>query len=85
MEVYENKIGKMPDRSITFKENGVYLLTGGTGGLGLELSKHIASKEKVKLIDTLDREEKECLLKMIDIAIAKKRIKDNLATMMSEE
>ncbi len=41
--------------------------------------------EKVKLIDTLDREEKECLLKIIDIAIAKKRIKDNLATMMSEE
>jgi len=40
--------------------------------------------EKVKLIDTLDKDEKNCLLKMIDIAIAKKRMKDNLASIMSE-
>ena len=40
--------------------------------------------EKVKLIDTLEKDEKHCLLKMIDIAIAKKRMKDNLATMISE-
>ena len=40
--------------------------------------------EKVRLIDTLDKEEKGCLLKMIDIAIAKKRMKDNLALMMTE-
>jgi transcriptional regulator with XRE-family HTH domain len=40
--------------------------------------------EKVRLIDTLDKEEKNCLLKMIDIAIAKKRMKDNLASMMNE-
>jgi len=40
--------------------------------------------EKVKLIDTLEKEEKNCLLKMIDITIAKKRMKDNLVTMMNE-
>jgi transcriptional regulator with XRE-family HTH domain len=39
--------------------------------------------EKVKLIDSLDADEKGCLLKMIDIAIAKKRMKDNLSNMIS--
>jgi hypothetical protein len=28
--------------------------------------------DKVKLIDTLEKDEKNCLMKMIDIAIAKK-------------
>ena len=45
---------------------------------------NISILEKVRLIDTLDKEEKGCLLKMIDIAIAKKRMKDNLALMMNE-
>ncbi len=40
--------------------------------------------EKVKLIDTLDIDEKACLLKMIDITIAKKKMKDNLTSMMAE-
>ena len=40
--------------------------------------------EKVKLIDTLDKDEKGCLLKMIDIAISKKKMKDNLTNMMKE-
>jgi len=40
--------------------------------------------DKVKLIDTLEKDEKSCLLKMIDIAIAKKKMKDNLATLMQE-
>jgi transcriptional regulator with XRE-family HTH domain len=40
--------------------------------------------EKVKLIDTLDNDEKDCLMKMIDITIAKKRMKDNLTSMMNE-
>jgi transcriptional regulator with XRE-family HTH domain len=38
--------------------------------------------EKIKLIDTLEEEEKEALLKVIDIAIAKKKMKDNLANLM---
>ncbi|MBA2583271.1 MAG: helix-turn-helix transcriptional regulator [Bacteroidetes bacterium] len=40
--------------------------------------------EKVRMIDTLDKDERDCLLKMIDIAIAKKRMKDNLASMMAQ-
>jgi hypothetical protein len=38
----------------------------------------------VKLIDTLEKDEKNCLMKMIDIAIAKKKMKDNLVSMMNE-
>lgn len=38
--------------------------------------------EKVKLIDQLDKEEKNALLKMIDITISKKRMKDNLSNML---
>jgi transcriptional regulator with XRE-family HTH domain len=45
---------------------------------------NISILEKVKLIDTLEKDEKTCLLKMIDIAIAKKKMKDNLATLMAE-
>jgi len=35
---------------IQFKEQGVYVITGGTGGIGLELAKNIALQYKVKLI-----------------------------------
>lgn len=38
--------------------------------------------EKVKLIDQLDEEEKNALLKMIDITISRKRMKDNLSNML---
>ena len=40
--------------------------------------------EKIKLIDSLEAEEKNCLLKMIDIVIAKKRMKDNLSTLIAQ-
>ena len=39
--------------------------------------------EKIKLIDELEEDEKEALLKMIDIAISRKRMKDNLSTMLA--
>jgi transcriptional regulator with XRE-family HTH domain len=39
--------------------------------------------EKVKLIDTLEQDEKEALLKMIDIALAKKNMKDNLSNLIA--
>ncbi|ASJ53845.1 non-ribosomal peptide synthetase [Brevibacillus formosus] len=35
---------------IRFKDQGVYVITGGTGGIGLELAKNIALQYKVKLI-----------------------------------
>jgi transcriptional regulator with XRE-family HTH domain len=37
--------------------------------------------EKVKLIDTLEQDEKNALFKVIDMAIAKKRMKDNLTSL----
>ena len=40
--------------------------------------------EKIKLIDQLEGEEKNALLKMIDIAISKKRMKDNLSNMLDD-
>ncbi len=39
--------------------------------------------EKIKLIDTLDEHEKDCLLTMIDIAISKKQMKDKLAELLA--
>jgi hypothetical protein len=39
--------------------------------------------EKVKLLDTLDKDEKDSLLKIIDMAIAKKRLKDNLSHLIA--
>ncbi|MCC2442986.1 amino acid adenylation domain-containing protein [Bacillus cereus] len=35
---------------ITIEEQGVYIVTGGTGGLGFEISKRLASKNKMTLI-----------------------------------
>lgn len=34
---------------INIRENGVYLITGGGGGIGLEIAKQLAKKQKVKL------------------------------------
>ncbi|QYS87906.1 hypothetical protein JJC03_03815 [Flavobacterium oreochromis] len=34
--------------------------------------------EKVKILDSLEEEEKQALLKLIDMALAKKKLKDNL-------
>jgi amino acid adenylation domain-containing protein/non-ribosomal peptide synthase protein (TIGR01720 family) len=41
---------KRPDRSFGIRENGVYLITGGTGGIGLEVAKYLAAQAKVNLI-----------------------------------
>ena len=39
--------------------------------------------EKVKLIDQLEPKERESLLNIIDMAISKKKLKDNLSTLIS--
>lgn len=39
--------------------------------------------EKVKLVDTLDDKEKQSILTIIDMALAKKRFKDNLSNLMT--
>lgn len=46
-EVDIQKIGK---RQMTFHDNGVYMITGGLGGIGLEVAKHIASGNNVNLV-----------------------------------
>lgn len=40
--------------------------------------------EKVKLIDKLAIDEQEALLKMIDLAISNKRMKDNLSNLINQ-
>ena len=39
--------------------------------------------EKIKIIDTLEADEKEALLKLIDMAISKKKLKDNLTNLVA--
>ena len=39
--------------------------------------------EKIKLIDELDEKEKNSILTIIDMAISKKRFKDNLSNLMA--
>ncbi|MCK4257327.1 MAG: SDR family NAD(P)-dependent oxidoreductase [Halanaerobiales bacterium] len=38
------------ENNLVIKDGGVYLITGGTGGIGLEISKYLASAKKVNLI-----------------------------------
>ena len=40
--------------------------------------------EKIKIIDTLGKEEQQALFKMIDLAIANKRMKDNLQNLIDQ-
>jgi hypothetical protein len=40
--------------------------------------------QKVKLIDTLAKDKQQALLKMIDMALSNKRMKDNLQTLKSQ-
>lgn len=48
-EFKELEIKSLKARDISIKENGVYVITGGTGGIGLELARYLASKEKIHL------------------------------------
>lgn len=48
-------IDGLPDTPITIKDNGVYLITGGTGGIGLEMGKYLASKAQHVKISLVNR------------------------------
>lgn len=59
---YINRIERMnieevPDEVTDIREQGVYLITGGSGGLGLEFAKHIAAKGKSVKIALVGRSE----------------------------
>ena len=48
----ESTVTSTGAREIAFKDGGVYLLTGGTGGLGLIFAREIARRVKAKIILT---------------------------------
>lgn len=43
------ELDKKENESFDIKNNGVYIITGGTGGIGLEIAKWLAQKGKAKL------------------------------------
>lgn len=48
-EISSVNIMDFSENNISIKEGGIYIITGGTGGIGLEVCKYLASKNKVKL------------------------------------
>lgn len=48
-ELEEVDLSKRKLEKVEIKRDGVYIITGGTGGLGLETGRHFASKERVRL------------------------------------
>ena len=44
--------GTAPVKAVQLKENGVYIITGGTGGLGYIFAKYLAEKFKAKIVLT---------------------------------
>lgn len=71
-------VEKLEDNGVRIRDNGVYLITGGTGGIGLAVANYLASKEKVKLAlinrsKIPDREQwEEILLKNEDSSLCSK-------------
>jgi polyketide synthase PksN/surfactin family lipopeptide synthetase A len=43
------KMEDLPDQEIALQEDGVYVITGGAGGIGLEIAKYFASRRRVRL------------------------------------
>jgi len=43
------ELGELPDRNIAVREKGLYIVTGGTGGIGLEISRYLATQKNVVL------------------------------------
>lgn len=50
----------------------------------LEEELNLPLLQKIKMIDTLAKDEQQALLKMIDLALANKRMKDNLKTLITQ-
>ncbi len=48
-EVNPAWLDRKNDAKVSIKSNGVYVITGGTGGIGLEVAKFLASKTRVNL------------------------------------
>ncbi len=50
----------------------------------LEQEINLPLMQKIKMIDTLASDEQQALFKMIDLALANKRMKDNLQTLIAQ-
>lgn len=48
-ELDKYNIEDVPPKPIELKEEGVYIITGGTGGIGLEICKYLSNNSKVQL------------------------------------
>ncbi|MGB7605372.1 MAG: type I polyketide synthase [Lutisporaceae bacterium] len=42
-------ISEGKDKEMKLREEGVYIITGGMGGIGIEIAKHLSSKSKINL------------------------------------
>ncbi|HEX3029281.1 MAG TPA: SDR family NAD(P)-dependent oxidoreductase, partial [Clostridia bacterium] len=49
-EFKELQLDKLKYRDIQIKEGGVYIITGGIGGIGMEMAKYLARKNKVHIV-----------------------------------
>lgn len=48
-EIRDIDMGYEEPKNIEIKDDGVYIITGGTGGMGIEVSKHLASFKNVNI------------------------------------
>lgn len=49
-EFTEIDVERTADQNVEIKEDGVYLITGGLGGIGLEVSRYLADQNRVRLV-----------------------------------
>ncbi|GED60447.1 SDR family NAD(P)-dependent oxidoreductase [Brevibacillus formosus] len=49
VEEFGRSAVEKPVQPLELQEDGLYLITGGTGGIGLEIAKHLASRSKIRL------------------------------------
>ncbi|AIQ56947.1 SDR family NAD(P)-dependent oxidoreductase [Paenibacillus borealis] len=48
-ELVDCDLNKLPTDKLTLKSDGIYLITGGIGGVGLEVAGYLASKNRINL------------------------------------
>jgi len=48
-EIHPLQLDSIPEEPFEIGGQGVYVVTGGTGGIGLEIAKHLASRAKLNL------------------------------------
>ncbi|MCX7920709.1 MAG: SDR family NAD(P)-dependent oxidoreductase [Clostridia bacterium] len=49
-EFRKANIQTLSDRQVSIKDNGVYIITGGAGGIGIEIGKYLARKNKANIV-----------------------------------